>query len=64
MKVLIDQYKERYKNINVSDKGTVFNTELMEAIELGNLIEIAETINDSALNRTESCVPRRIFEKR
>jgi succinate dehydrogenase / fumarate reductase flavoprotein subunit len=54
MKGLIEQYKERYKNINVADKGTVFNTELMEAIELGNLIDIAETINEGALNRTES----------
>ena len=54
MKDIIVQYKERYKNINVSDKGTAYNTELMEAIELGNLIDMAETITDSALNRTES----------
>jgi succinate dehydrogenase / fumarate reductase flavoprotein subunit len=54
MKDLIAQFKERYKNINIADKGKVFNTDLIEAIELGNLIDIAETINDSALNRTES----------
>jgi len=66
MKDLIVQYKERYKNINVTDKGTVFNTELMEAIELGNLIDLAETITDTALNRTESrgAHTREDYEKR
>ena len=54
MKDLVIKYKERYKNINVTDKGMVFNTELMEAIELGNLLDIAETITECALNRTES----------
>jgi succinate dehydrogenase / fumarate reductase flavoprotein subunit len=54
MKEIIVQLKERYKNINVEDKGTVFNTDLMEAIELGNLLDIAETTNESALDRTES----------
>lgn len=53
-KEVIAQLKERYKNINVEDKGTVFNTDMNEAIELGNLLDIAETINESALNRKES----------
>jgi succinate dehydrogenase / fumarate reductase flavoprotein subunit len=66
MKELIKQYKERYKNITVQDKGTVFNTDLMEAIELGNLIEIAEATCHSAINRTESrgAHTREDFEKR
>jgi succinate dehydrogenase / fumarate reductase flavoprotein subunit len=46
--------KERYKNIKIDDRGKVFNTDLMEAIELGNLIDTAEAITYSALNRTES----------
>ncbi|OXV05105.1 hypothetical protein Egran_07128 [Elaphomyces granulatus] len=54
MKELIKEYKERYKKITVQDKGKVFNTDLVEAIELGNLLDIAESINDSALNRKES----------
>jgi succinate dehydrogenase / fumarate reductase, flavoprotein subunit len=54
MKELIKQYKERYAKLTVQDKSKVFNTDLIETIELGNLLDIAETINDSALNRPES----------
>lgn len=54
MQGLIKQYKERYNNITVQDKSKVFNTDLIETIELGNLLDIAETITDSALNRPES----------
>lgn len=54
MRVILDGLKERYKNIGIEDKGTVFNTDLMEAVELGNMIDVAETIVDSALVRTES----------
>lgn len=66
MKELIKQYKERYNNISVQDKGKVFNTDLMEAIELGNLLDIAEATTHSALNRTESrgAHMREDFEKR
>jgi succinate dehydrogenase / fumarate reductase flavoprotein subunit len=54
MKVILDGLKERYKNIGIQDKGTVFNTDLMEAVELGNMLDVAETIVDSAFIRTES----------
>ena len=50
----INELKERYNNISISDKGTVFNTDLMEAIELENLLINAETTVYSALVRTES----------
>ncbi|MEO8512180.1 MAG: succinate dehydrogenase flavoprotein subunit [Ignavibacteria bacterium] len=53
-KELIKQFKERYKNIAVQDKSKVFNTDLIETIELGNLLDIAESINEGALNRQES----------
>lgn len=53
-KELLKQFQERYKHITVQDKSKVFNTDLIEAIELGNLIDIAESINESALNRQES----------
>ena len=53
-KELIKQYKQRYQNISVQDKSKVFNTDLIEAIELGNLLDIAESVNESALNRQES----------
>jgi succinate dehydrogenase / fumarate reductase flavoprotein subunit len=54
MKQLIMQYKERYNNITVQDKSSVFNTDLIETIELANMLDIAESINDGALNRKES----------
>ena len=46
--------KERYRDINVENKGTSYNYELMEAVELGHQLELAEVILLSALNRKES----------
>jgi len=46
--------KERFKNVRVSDTGRVFNTELLNAWELGNMLEIAEVVAECALNRKES----------
>ncbi|MDQ7028394.1 MAG: FAD-binding protein, partial [Ardenticatenia bacterium] len=48
------ELKERYQHISVEDKGKQFNQDLMEAVELGNLLDIAEATALSALNRTES----------
>jgi succinate dehydrogenase flavoprotein subunit len=38
----------------VQDKGKVFNTDLMEAVELGFLLDVAETLVAAALARDES----------
>jgi succinate dehydrogenase / fumarate reductase flavoprotein subunit len=46
--------KKRYNDISIQDKGNVFNTELALALELGNLIDLAEVIVVSALARKES----------
>ncbi len=46
--------KERYNHIRVHDKGTRFNSDLLEAIELGFLLEMAEVTVVGALNRKES----------
>ncbi|MBB1254203.1 succinate dehydrogenase flavoprotein subunit [Streptomyces alkaliterrae] len=46
--------RKRYKNVSVQDKGKRFNTDLLEAIELGNLLELAEVTAVSALARKES----------
>lgn len=46
--------KERYRDIGLKDTSRAFNTELLEAIELGHLITISEVIAESALRRTES----------
>jgi succinate dehydrogenase / fumarate reductase flavoprotein subunit len=46
--------KERYGRIRVRDVGKVYNTDLLEARELGYLIDNAEAMATSALARTES----------
>lgn len=46
--------QERYRNVSVQDKGRAFNTDLLEALELGFLLDIAETVVVGALNRKES----------
>jgi succinate dehydrogenase / fumarate reductase flavoprotein subunit len=46
--------KEQYATLGVQDKGTVFNTGLLEILELGNLLDLAEATVAAALARTES----------
>ncbi len=50
----IEELKERARHISVSDRGKRFNTEVLDAIELGRLIDLAQTIAGSALERKES----------
>ncbi|MDT0347243.1 succinate dehydrogenase flavoprotein subunit [Streptomyces litchfieldiae] len=50
----ITALRERYRNVSVQDKGKRFNTDLLEALELGNLLELAEVLVVSALARKES----------
>ncbi|WP_294178075.1 succinate dehydrogenase flavoprotein subunit [uncultured Schumannella sp.] len=50
----IFELRERYKNIGIHDKGRRFNTDLLEAIELGFLLDLAEVVVYSARNRKES----------
>jgi len=51
---VIESLKERYASVVVQDKGRRYNTDLLEAIELGFLIELAEVITLGALARKES----------
>lgn len=51
---VIESLKERYASVVVQDKGKRYNTDLLEAIELGFLIELAEVITLGALARKES----------
>ncbi|MDQ1721683.1 MAG: succinate dehydrogenase / fumarate reductase, flavoprotein subunit [Pseudonocardiales bacterium] len=46
--------KERYDNIAISDKGKRYNSDLLEAVELGFLLDLAEVLVVSARNRKES----------
>jgi succinate dehydrogenase / fumarate reductase flavoprotein subunit len=42
------------KHINVNDKSDIFNTDLVEALELHNLMQVAGSVGISAEQRTES----------
>jgi succinate dehydrogenase / fumarate reductase, flavoprotein subunit len=53
LKVVRD-LKERYRHVRVTDTGRIFNMEVMNAWELGNLLDLAEITTVSALARTES----------
>jgi succinate dehydrogenase / fumarate reductase flavoprotein subunit len=45
---------ERYRSVRVQDTGKPFNTDLLEIIELGNLLDLSLITAASALNRQES----------
>jgi len=46
--------KQRYRRVSVMDKGRRFNSDLLEAVELGFLLDLAEVLVVSARARTES----------
>jgi succinate dehydrogenase / fumarate reductase flavoprotein subunit len=50
----VQALKERYGRITVTDKGKRYNTDLLEAAELGFLLELAEVLVVGALARKES----------
>jgi len=50
----VRQLQARYHRIRLQDKGARFNTELLEALELGYLLDLAELTAESALARQES----------
>ena len=57
MQAAVDKVRElqaRYRRVGLQDRGKRFNTELLEAIELGYLLDLAEVTAVSALARRES----------
>ena len=50
----IAELRDRYTRISVQDKGQRFNTDLLEAIELGFLLDLAEVLAFTARERRES----------
>ncbi|HLX56795.1 MAG TPA: succinate dehydrogenase flavoprotein subunit [Ktedonobacteraceae bacterium] len=50
----LDGLQDAYKRLQMQDKGKQFNTELVEAIELGFLLDCAEATIHGALARQES----------
>jgi succinate dehydrogenase / fumarate reductase flavoprotein subunit len=62
----IKELKQRAPDIQVRDRGRIYNTDLLNALEAENLLDLAEIIVTGALARTESrgAHSRRDFPKR
>ena len=54
MQGILEGLRERYDRVYVQDQGKVFNTELMEVVELGFLLDCADSLVAAALAREES----------
>ena len=50
----LEELRERIANAHLPDKSTAFNTARLEALELDNLLDVAEATAVAALERTES----------
>ena len=50
----IAELRARYPDVRIHDRGRRFNTDLLEAVELGFLLDLAEVVVVSAINRKES----------
>ncbi|GAA1632530.1 MULTISPECIES: succinate dehydrogenase flavoprotein subunit [Brevibacterium] len=50
----IEKLRERYDNVGIQDRGKRYNLDLLEAVELGFLLELAEVITVAAIHRKES----------
>ncbi len=54
MREILDGLRERYERVAITDKGSVYNTDLMETVELGFLLDCADALVVAARARTES----------
>jgi fumarate reductase flavoprotein subunit len=50
----LSELRRRYKGIELHDKTNVYNTDLLQALELGSMLDCAEAVTQSALARKES----------
>lgn len=50
----IEKLRARYDNVGIQDRGKRYNLDLLEAVELGFLLELAEVITVAAIHRKES----------
>jgi fumarate reductase flavoprotein subunit len=46
--------RERFGRLHLDDHGNVFNTNLLQVLELGAMLDVAEAMAQSALLRRES----------
>jgi succinate dehydrogenase / fumarate reductase flavoprotein subunit len=51
---IIKELQERYKNVSIDYKGDIYNMDLFEAFEVGNLLSFSEVMVEGAIARKES----------
>jgi len=54
LREIIKELQERFKNVSIDDKGDVYNMDLFEAFEVGNLLSFSEVLVEGAIARKES----------
>jgi len=54
MREKLRELRARYRQAKIEDQSACYNTELLEVIELGGLLDLAEVLVESALARQES----------
>ena len=54
MNEILRELQQRYQEVTIQDRGRVFNTDLVEALELAFLLDCAQTVVAGALARQES----------
>jgi fumarate reductase flavoprotein subunit len=50
----VGRLQERYQDVGLDDRDRAYNTELVSAVELGNMLDVAETVVRSGVERRES----------
>ena len=48
------KYRQRYANLGLADRGAAYNLDLIEALELGHMLDVCQCITVGALARQES----------
>jgi succinate dehydrogenase flavoprotein subunit len=51
---ILADLRTRYRNVQLQDRSNVFNTDLIQVLELGCMLDVAEALAHSALQRKES----------
>jgi succinate dehydrogenase/fumarate reductase flavoprotein subunit len=51
---IVGRLRERFENVYVEDKGSVFNTDLTQALELGSMLDVAMCMLQGGIARKES----------
>jgi succinate dehydrogenase flavoprotein subunit len=50
----VAKLQERYRDVGLDDRDRAYNTELVAALELGNMLDVAETVVRAGVERRES----------